>query len=406
MKLKKFFAGVLAVAMMLTVGATAAFAETITVPGEDYKGAKMLVADGNQQANVTLTKILEVKEGTAPDEMKFNFTVTADGNSTALATASTEFKIADQENKVFNTTNGEDGSGIYKRTFDIDVAALTKDKPVGEYTFTITETMAKAYQSVTAERETLTMVVSKVNAKELKADSTAEFGYFVALKTASGKVLATEAFKNFYGDKGSIHDLTLSKTVHGALGDLSKKFTFTIKFTKADTLKENNDTGLYKGPMVAEITGEDASIVVKNTTNSIAANSYLELDKEYTVTLRHGGSLKLSNLPAGIKYEVCEDGSTVDGSDVVLNTTNTSGQSVKYVVTVKDASSQKVGFDSSANTVSGSVSADVTTAFHNTNDAEPDMGVVLDNAPYIAMLAIVAIGGVALMLNKRRRDEE
>mgnify|MGYP003273772958 FL=1 len=35
-----------------------------------------------------------------------------------------------------------------------------------------------------------------------------------------------------------------------------------------------------------------------------------------------------------------------------------------------------------------------------------DTGVILDNAPYIAMLAIVAIGGVALMLNKRRRDEE
>lgn len=60
MKLKKFFAGVLAAAMMLTVGATAAFAtepDKISVPGADYKGAKMLVADENQQANVTLTKI-------------------------------------------------------------------------------------------------------------------------------------------------------------------------------------------------------------------------------------------------------------------------------------------------------------------------------------------------------------
>lgn len=395
MKLKKFFAGVLAAAMMLTVGATAAFATTITVPGEDYKGAKMLVADVNQQANVTLTKILEVKEGTAPDEMKFNFTVTADGNSTALATASTEFKITDQENKVFNTTNGEDGSGIYKRTFDIDVAALTKNKPVGEYTFTITETMAKAYQSVTAERETLTMVVSKVNAKELKADSTAEFGYFVALKTANGKVLATEAFKNFYGDKGSIHDLTLSKTVHGALGNLSKDFTFKIKFTKADALQNNTDTGLYKGPQVAELS---STATIKDGTTDIAKSAYLELDKEYTVTLRHNDSLNLSNLPAGIKYEIYEDDSQVENNAVVVTVDN-----VKYTVTVTDTT-----FDAKEPTkIKGEVgSTDVTTAFQNTNPDSPDMGVVLDNAPYIAMLAIVAIGGVALMLNKRRRDEE
>lgn len=397
MKLKKFFAGVLAAAMMLTVGATAAFATTITVPGEDYKGAKMLVADVNQQANVTLTKILEVKEGTAPDEMKFNFTVTADGNSRALATASTEFKITDQENKVFNTTNGEDGSGIYKRTFDIDVAALTKNKPVGEYTFTITETMAKAYQSVTAERETLTMVVSKVNAKELKADSTAEFGYFVALKTANGKVLATEAFKNFYGDKGSIHDLTLSKTVHGALGDLSKPFTFKITFNKNHDITDASV--LYKGPQLPTNL-DGVTVSGKN------GGDYLTIGEEYTVTMKHGQSLTFTNLPAGVEYVVKEDGSEAGADGVTLTCTNDAGNTVKYDVSVKNANGENVGFDSNKATVSGSISADVTTAFHNTNAAEPDMGVVLDNAPYIAMLAIVAIGGVALMLNKRRRDEE
>lgn len=395
MKLKKFFAGVLAAAMMLTVGATAAFADTISVPGGDYKGAKMLVADENQQANVTLTKILEVKEGTAPDYMKFNFAVTADGNSTALATASTEFKIADQENKVFNTTNGDNGSGIYKRTFDIDVAALTKNKPVGEYTFTITETMEKAYQSVTAERETLTMVVSKVNAKEVDSTATADFGYFVALYDSEGnKILATDAFKNKYGD-GNIQNLKLSKTVHGALGNLSKDFTFKIKFTKADALQNNTDTGLYKGPQVAELS---STATIKDGTTDIAKSAYLELDKEYTVTLRHNDSLNLSNLPAGIKYEIYEDDSQVENNAVVVTVDN-----VKYTVTVTDTT-----FDAKEPTkIKGEVgSTDVTTAFQNTNPDSPDMGVVLDNAPYIAMLAIVAIGGVALMLNKRRRDEE
>lgn len=163
------------------------------------------------------------------------------------------------------------------------------------------------------------------------------------------------------------------------------------------------------GPQVGTL-GTNVSIKPEGTaTTPLAANTYLELDKPYTVSLRHNGSLELSNLPAGIKYEVFEDGSEVSGSDVVLNTTNTSGQSVKYVVTVKDADQNAVSF-SNNNTVSGQINkenpANVTTAFHNTNNAEPDMGVVLDNAPYIAMLAIVAIGGVALMLNKRRRDEE
>lgn len=395
MKLKKFFAGVLAAAMMLTVGATAAFADTISVPGGDYKGAKMLVADENQQANVTLTKILEVKEGTAPDYMKFNFAVTADGNSTALATASTEFKIADQENKVFNTTNGDNGSGIYKRTFDIDVAALTKNKPVGEYTFTITETMEKAYQSVTAERETLTMVVSKVNAKEVDSTATADFGYFVALYDSEGnKILATDAFKNKYGD-GNIQNLKLSKTVHGALGNLSKEFTFKIKFTKADAQQNNTDTGLYKGPQVAELS---STATIKDGTTYIAKSAYLELDKEYTVTLRHNDSLNLSNLPAGIKYEIYEDGSQAEAGAVVVTVDN-----VKYTVTVTDTA-----FDTTETTkIKGTVNnTDVTAAFQNTNPDSPDMGVILDNAPYIALLAIVAIGGVALMLNKRRRDEE
>lgn len=85
MKLKKFFAGVLAAAMMLTVGATAAFAdEPISVPDNSensYKGAKVIVADTEGHAYLNLTKVLEVKEGTAPDKMTFNFTV-ADTNVT------------------------------------------------------------------------------------------------------------------------------------------------------------------------------------------------------------------------------------------------------------------------------------------------------------------------------------
>ena len=394
MKLKKFFAGVLAAAMMLTVVATAAFATEGNKVDASYEGtageynAEMFVpVDG--KAEIDLTKVLTVVSGTAPDNMKFNFNVYegTETTGTALDTKSVEFDAGNYTSK--------GGKKNYTGTFKLDVAKLTEGKSVGKYTFTIVESMDKAYQSVTAERGTVKMVISKVNAKEVDSTATADFGYFVALYDSEGnKILATDAFKNKYGD-GNIQDLKLSKTVHGALGNLSKDFTFKIKFTKADALQNNTDTGLYKGPQVAELSN---TATLKDGTTAISQNAYLELDKEYTVTLRHNDSLKLSNLPAGIKYEIYEDGSQVEAGAVVVTVDN-----VKYTVTVTDTA-----FDTTETTkIKGTVNnTDVTAAFQNTNPDSPDMGVVLDNAPYIAMLAIVAIGGVALMLNKRRRDEE
>lgn len=400
MKLKKFFAGVLAAAMMLTVGATSAFAttpDTISVKKDGSEtDAKMFTESDD---DLVLTKTLHVVKGTAPDSMTFSFTVVKQGETTAINGAAS--------NAVFTATQGEPFVGPnknYTATTTVQLATVlgnNKDK-VGEYSYTITES-TPAYPGVTPVDSTLTMKITVVNQlDEQKQPIANSYGYYVALYRDNKKVEAKDAFKNSYDSKS----LTLSKTVHGALADLNKDFTFTIKFTKDTGVDANN---LYMGPQVGTL-GTNVSIKPEGTaTTPLAANTYLELDKPYTVSLRHNGSLELSNLPAGIKYEVFEDGSEVSGSDVVLNTTNTSGQSVKYVVTVKDADQNAVSF-SNNNTVSGQINkenpANVTTAFHNTNNAEPDMGVVLDNAPYIAMLAIVAIGGVALMLNKRRRDEE
>ena len=399
MKLKKFFAGVLAAAMMLTVGATAAFAttpDTISVKKDGSEtDAKMFTESDD---DLVLTKTLHVVKGTTPDSMTFRFTVVKQGETTAINGAASNAVFTATRDKPFVGPNKD-----YTATTTVQLATVlgnNKDK-VGEYSYTITES-TPAYPGVTPVDSTLTMKITVVNQlDEQKQPIANSYGYYVALYRDNKKVEAKDAFKNSYDSKS----LTLSKTVHGALADLNKDFTFTIKFTKDTGVDSNN---LYMGPQVGTL-GTNVSIKPEGTaTTPLAANTYLKLDKPYTVSLRHNGSLELSNLPAGIKYEVFENGSKVSGSDVVLNTTNTSGQNVKYVVTVEDADQNAVTF--SDITVSGQINkespANVTTAFHNTNNAEPDMGVVLDNAPYIAMLAIVAIGGVALMLNKRRRDEE
>ena len=109
MKLKKFFAGVLAAAMMLTVGATAAFATEPSITTPNNKTISVKDNDGNAKmfktgdTTLTLTKSLEVKNGTAPDEMEFAFSV-ADSSNTAVAGATTAAKFAagqDKEIKAF-----------------------------------------------------------------------------------------------------------------------------------------------------------------------------------------------------------------------------------------------------------------------------------------------------------------
>ena len=385
MKLKKFFAGVLAAAMMLTVGATAAFAtepsnKTISVKDNDGNAKMFQTGD----ATLTLTKSLEVENGTAPNEMEFTFSV-ADSGNTAVAGATTAAKFeAGQNKKIKAFVAGK----TYTANFTVDIEKLlgdTKKNTVGEYTYTISENDTQI-PGITKDDNELTLKVTVVNAT---GEIGGGYGYYAALYRGGKKIEATDAFHN----TNNANSLTLSKTVHGSLGSLAEDFSFIIKF-----LPESDAVaGMYKGPQVGTV-GTDVSIDDKDT------GDYLDLNTEYTVTLKHGKSLNFSNLPAGIKYEVYEKGSA-------FNAEKNAVTKDEYTVVVRestDANSTAIAFDTiDKNTVKGSVgTANVTTAFHNTHEGQPDMGVVLDNAPYIAMLAIVAIGGVALMLNKRRRDEE
>ena len=374
MKLKKFFAGVLAAAMMLTVGATAVLADepaasTVTVPGTGIKNANMFT---EHDANLELTKTLKVENGTAPDNMTFNFSVKSNGAEVLTP------------NVVFNKENNTDGqlftAGTYTRTFNVNLATLLGNNKtkVGEYTYTISENDTQI-PGITKDPNELILKVTVVNAT---GEIGGGYGYYAALYRGGNKIEAKDAFKNSYDSKS----LTLSKTVHGSLGDLAKEFTFIVKFVSASDEVAN----LYKGPQVGTLDA-DVTIAGKN------ANDYLALNTEYTVTLKHGKSIVFNNLPAGIKYEVYENGSTADENKIMNG---------DYTVELKNGE-KVVAFNKDSFKYMGAVGTEnVTTAFHNTHEGKPDMGVVLDNAPYIAMLAIVAIGGVALMLNKRRRDEE
>lgn len=364
MKLKKFFAGVLAAAMMLTVGATAAFATNTT--------ESMIVADGNGVANFTLTKKLMVAEGTAPQKMTFDFTVSghvADADKGAKAgTVGGEFTT--QPSVTFEKTGNEQFTvNTYSQDFSIDLVKLLGNNynKVGKYAYTISENETNI-PGITKDPHTYEMIVTVVNKQKDNLTNETGYGYYVGMYDAEGQKVPA-LFTNTYNS----YSLEVKKTVQGNFGDLGDTFTFYITLGGADG-KDNNYAS-------ATVTVSDAANAANGKTWTIGGG-------QQTVTLKHGQTITVSNLPVGVTYTVTEKKTNDDGTAWVYDTT---GEAVAI-----NGVLPSITANNNENKVE----------IVNKHEGTPDMGVVLDNAPYIAMLAIVAIGGVALMLNKRRRDEE
>lgn len=365
MKLKKFFAGVLAAAMMLTVGATAAFATNTT----DTTNS-MIVADGNGVANATLTKKLVVAEGIAPQSMTFKFTVGAGQADAAKSVkAGTVGEGFEQPSVTFRKTGNEQFTvNTYSQNFNIDLVKLLGNNynKVGKYAYTISEddTMIPG---ITKDNRTLKMIITVVNKTSENLDYNTGYGYYVGLFNQDGSKAGD--FTNTYNS----YSLEVKKTVQGNFGDLGDTFTFYITLGGADG-KDNNYAS-------ATVTVSDAANAANGKTWTIGGG-------QQTVTLKHGQTIIVSNLPVGVIYTVTEKKTNDDGTAWVYDTTG-------EAVAINDVL-PSITANNNENKVE----------IVNKHEGTPDMGVVLDNAPYIAMLAIVAIGGVALMLNKRRRDEE
>lgn len=360
MKLKKLFAGVVAAAMMLTM-AVPAFA------------AESNLKDGKIELTKTFTA---VNRGTTSQEEDFTFTITAGAtvngkrvevannkDLTGVPNFGTDNRL---EKNVDDLTAGV--TGKESGTFTIDPKEELKITRPGIYYYTVTETN-KGVQGVTYA-EPLTM---KVTAGYVTADAT-ELTYWVALTRDTAetnflfnqdkKVGQDKAFENTY----SAGALVITKAIRGSNGDRAHEFNFTItlsgpKGTKVSYMVNNDPT--------TDTIGEDGTLTISN------------------IKMADNGQFVISNIPYGVTYTISEatEGYTATakkGSDTAnLTTTDTTAAYTDSV----DAASTTIAF---TNTLGNTVI---------------DTGVILDNAPYILMLAVVAAGAMTLVIKKRREEE-
>lgn len=379
MKLKKFFAGVLAAAMMLTVGATAAFAEgpaTDTTTGS----SQTVPAD----IDLGIKKNYKVEKGTAPKEdFTFSVTYVAD-KSKPYTTTYTGYNgtytqpVASKTATCSFKNNMDAKAENYQESLGIKISDFSLPKGPGKYCFEIKENVpTNKTPGVTYDETIRYLVITVANNDALDGgcvyfaqlyDDTYAPANSIKDKATGTKVDGANAFTNTY----TANNVVISKDIKGGLGDLAAKFTFKVKLTYA-----NGKTATqYVGAKVTEYDG-----VTENVKGQVWA---IDGTTEHEISLGRNQKIELTNLPEDVTVTVVE----TDGGEYIVSKSN-------------DTTGTLDG-----NTITATISAENKIGFINTKEGTPDMGVILDNAPYIALLAIVAFGGVALMLNKRRRDEE
>ena len=342
MKLKKFFAGVLAAAMMLTVGATAAFAEEEAAPITSVDVKKVYTLNG---------------AGISPKET-FTFDIARKEVSNAgTGVTNDNMPVPSIGSAAYTVEDGAKAGGNSKNvTIDFTKDGQLIYNAVGVYDYTVSENAGKTL-GVAYDTKTYTMRVVVANGE---TRGTYKINSVKFIDSATKQKADTVSFENTY----SANTLSVSKNVIGALGDMAKDFQFHVSFA--------NDT---------EKTWTDAITVKK--TNQNGEISTITLDEDGGFTLKDDETVVFENVPADLTYTVSENDYTADGYTTKLNNVEK--------------------WDSGNVTMTATAAS---CAFENSKGGTIDTGVILDNAPYIALLAIVAIGGVALMLNKRRRDEE
>lgn len=355
MKLKKLFAGVVAVAMMATM----------SFPAFATRPTPNVGSDGL----VTITKNYKVvgsEDKKAPAET-FNFTVTpgatihtetGDVEKTVEKSEATTIPAmaanSDKKTVEFTTALTADGTG----TFTVDVANLNITKP-GIYYYTVTETAGNT-AGVDYAADPMIMVITAGYADD---DENSTLSYWVGLHDSKVFNDKNKPFENTY----TAGSLNVTKKVTGSLGNKDKKFNIDVTFT-APAGKTVKSTITYVNN--GEKTIAPAAWKLNTTTNQYEAT--------VTVELAHKGFVQFNNIPKDVTYIVEEQDYSRE----------------EYTATYEDSKSGTIANDVKSTTIT-----------NQRGDDTIDTGVILDNAPYMLMLAVVAGGAMTLVIKKRREEE-
>lgn len=352
MKLKKLFAGIVAVAMMATMAIPGFAAKPTSGATSDVDNGGAVSIKLIYTGNGWATDATGLDVGTGKAYAMENTSLTGDAKTAAMGLA-----IRD-----VSTTTATEGA---ENKLEIKLPNYTN---VGTYYYKVKQVASTANGMEHATDELVLMVhVINEDGEDL---SKTGLKCKVAVLDADPLVEGTtpnkiDSLTNVYSNG----NLTVKKTVKGNLGDRKQEFSFKVVLTKT-----------------AAITGNITLKVPNKEPITITPANWT--DNTYTTevfTMKHGESASFANLPYGVTVqaiEVDENGRSVDTNLGDYEVTN-SGKTEE----IKKNGATEI-------------------EIINRSTVNVNTGVILDNAPYIALLTIVAAGAVVMILKKRRNYED
>ena len=295
----------------------------------------------------------EVKNGVAVQAGETGDVVFSDGSRTGTITATAGTSTAAE-----TVTLG---------ALDVKIADNATFDGVGIYRYVIQESNENPYPGVnydTAKRY--------LDVYVMHSNSGGYAYYFSIVDSENTSTKDDGNINNTYKyTNGGLYDLKVTKNIEGNQGILTEKFDFSIQIT-ADHEGEKFHVVVYNKDDVQQRaeTIEVAEGTRKGTVSPISLG-----DDEYVVVY---------GLSAGDRYTVTETAANKNG----------------YVTTCKVNDIDTDLTDDGAVSNNSDITGDVDITFVNTRDAATPTGVVLNIAPYIAM---VALAGVLAFVFLRRR---
>ncbi len=271
----------------------------------------------------------------------------------ASTTATAEF-TADAQGKASTESNV---------TVDFNMDKFTKP---GIYYYRLTEQAHGISGLSTAPLYLLK--VSVANESEAEPDGQhfkLEYAILAEKETGTKAELVTNEY--------TTHSLTVTKRLAGDFASYGDSFDFTLHITDPDTENHMASVTLRTGPADDELSGPGTVYTLENG------------EKEIKVTLKGNEQLEVTGLPEGATYTIDESGTDA------AKYTSTTWVFPGGTGTGTSLGQQTIGAADAAITVT------------NTRDAVTPTGLLLDAAPYGAMLAL-AVGSGAVVFRKRRCD--